>query len=60
LALYSSASVGTLGKKVTIAAIYDDNNSESLILMDAKELIATEPTEEAYKRLRASATARRG
>jgi hypothetical protein len=49
-----------LGKKVTIAAAYDDDDSESLILMDIKELKATEPTEEAYKRLRASATARRG
>jgi hypothetical protein len=52
--------VGTLGKKVTIAAVYNDNNSKSLILIDIEELKATEPTEEAYERLRASATARRG
>jgi hypothetical protein len=55
-----TASAGTSGKKVTIAAAYDDDDSESLILMDIEELKATEPTEEAYERLRASATARRG
>jgi hypothetical protein len=33
-----TASAGASGKKVTIAAAYDDNDSESLILMDIEEL----------------------
>jgi len=60
LALYLSALVSILGKKVTIAAIYNDNNNNNMILMDIKKLKAIEPTEEAYKRLRASAIIRRG
>ena len=55
-----TALANVLGKKVTITAIYNDDNSKSLILINIEELKATEPTEEAYERLRASATARRG
>jgi hypothetical protein len=59
-ALYSSASAGVIGKRVTIAAAYDDNNGYSLTASDIKDLQALEEKEQAFKRLRASSTLRGG
>jgi hypothetical protein len=60
LALYLSTLVSILSKKVIITAVYNNNNSESLILIDIKELKAIKLIEEAYKHLRASAIIKRG
>jgi hypothetical protein len=59
-ALYLSASAGVAGKRVTIAAVYDNNDSYSLTTSDIKDLQALEEKEQAFKRLRASSTLRGG
>jgi hypothetical protein len=48
------------GKRVTIAAVYDNNDSYSLTTSDIKDLQALEEKEQAFKRLRASSTLRGG
>jgi len=50
LAPYSSASAGTAGKKVTIAAVYDDDD-ESLTASDIEDLEGLRQAERAYERL---------
>ena len=59
-ALYLSALAGVVGKRVTIAAAYDDDNGYSLTALDIKDLQALEEKEQAFKRLRASSTLRGG
>jgi hypothetical protein len=59
-ALYSSALAGVIGKRVTIAATYDDDDDYSLTASDIKDLQALEEKEQAFKRLRASSTSRGG
>jgi hypothetical protein len=59
-ALYSSASAGVAGKRVTIAAAYDDDDGYSLTASDIEDLQALEEKEQAFERLRASSTSRGG
>jgi hypothetical protein len=59
-ALYSSALAGVAGKRVTIAAAYDNDDGYSLTASDIKDLQALEEKEQAFERLRASSTSRGG
>lgn len=60
LAPYSSASVGVAGKKVTIAAAYDDDDAYSLTASDIEDLERLQVLERYYERLRASSTEKGG
>jgi hypothetical protein len=60
LAPYSTTLAGIAGKRVTIAAVYNNDNGYSLTTEDIEDIGAMEQAEQAFDRLRASSTSRRG